>query len=92
MLQQNRYQMERYHTWLIQEMKIQRFSVLRQFFYLIWMYGLIVIEQPHHAWNCLLILLCIYAYLCYRRDTKKDYIKKLVFTHRVKRLDRKSVV
>jgi len=86
MLQQNRYQMERYHTWLIQEMKIQRFSVLRQFFYLIWMYGLIVIEQPHHAWNCLLILLCIYAYLCYRRDTKKDYIKKLVFTHRVKRL------
>lgn len=86
MLQQNRYQLERYRNWLKQEIKIKRKDIMRQMFCFLWMYALLVIDQVHHAWNCLLILLCIIAYLCYRSDCKKVYIKKLVFTHRAKRL------
>lgn len=86
MLQQNRYQRERYRTWLKEAMLIDKHKLMRRFLSLLplWSmcFALNLSVYPYLWYLCI----AVYAYLYLKADQKKQYIKKIVFTHRAKRL------
>lgn len=86
MYQQNRYQLERYHMWLLEEVKVRQRKLVHIGFLLSLMWLLYLVPVQHHPFELFMILLCVYAYLCYRADLQKQYIQKLSLTHRAKRL------
>lgn len=85
MLQQNRYQLERYRTWLKEIVSTDKKALALRILSLVPLWGMCFVS---HALFMYLWYLCIgvYAYLYFKADQKKTYIKKLVFTYRAKRL------
>lgn len=86
MLQQNRYQRERYYAWGKEAIQVNRKAMLIRLGSLLPLWVLLLAQSlPGYQY---LWYLCIgvYAYLSWKVDQKKVYIKKLVFTHRAKRL------
>lgn len=85
-LQQNRYQLARYRTWLADIGKKRRREAIKTVILFLPMSALCLLHDATLAYRLLLFLLWIYAYLCFRGDMQTAYIKKLVYTHRVKRM------
>ena len=85
MLQQNRYQRERYHAWLKACVHNDHKAFYKRLLSLLPLWTMCFVSHPLYLY---LWYLCIgvYAYLYFKADQKKVYIKKLVFTHRAKRL------
>ncbi len=85
MLQQNRYQRERYHAWLKACVHNDHKAFYKRLLSLLPLWTMCFVSHPLYLY---LWYLCIgvYAYLYFKADQKKAYIKKLVFTHRAKRL------
>lgn len=86
MYQQNRYQMERYRTWLKESIKNRYPQFIRLFILLLPFCALSLLPQDAHIYTLLLILLLLYAYSIAKWDSKKTYVQKIKYTHRIKRL------
>lgn len=86
MYQQNRYQMERYTTWLKEAITVQRHFILRMLLLLLPFCALALIPDSEHVYSSFLVLLLIYAYLLGKWDSEKEYIQAIKYTHRIKRL------
>lgn len=84
--QQNRYQLERYHMWLKEEINVKQKQWVKTGGFLLMMLALLLVPSQHHPYELMMILLVIYGYLFYRADLQKSYIQKLALTHRAKRL------
>lgn len=86
MLQQNRYQRDRYRTWLKEAFSSKQRAIQLRFLSLLplWLmvFALHLTVYPYLWYLCI----AVYAYLYIKADQKKEYIKKIVFTHRAKRL------
>lgn len=85
MLQQNRYQRERYRAWLKETVHTDKETWIRCFISLLPLWTMCFVAQSLY-WYLWHLCIGVYAYLYFMADHKKDYIKKLVFTHRAKRL------
>lgn len=86
MYQQNRYQIKRYETWLVHEIKYKRVSIQRTFLCLLGVYGLFFVSHEELPLQLLILLLLIYSYIFLKMEDMKEYRKPIVFTHRVQRL------
>ncbi len=86
MLQQNRYQIERYHTWLREDITVKKPIILRTVLMVLPMCALSLFPDVELAFRLMIVLLAVYAYLFYDRDMQVAYIKKIVYTHRLKRM------
>lgn len=83
MFQQNRYEFDRYTNWLFQQIKVNVKNILLlllTIFFLIASYWL----QPYSILT-LSTILAILNVVIYHQEKKKDYIKPLHYTNRVKR-------
>ena len=85
-LQQNRYQIGRYRTWLSDTWKKRRQEGIKTLLLFLPMSLLCLLRDGSLVYRLLVILLWMSAYLCYRKDRQTAYIKTLVYTHRVKRM------
>lgn len=86
MYQQNRYQMERYRTWLKNTLYIQKLFIVKIGIAFLPLCAICFIPKDHHPISLLMILMLIYIYMLLKWDQEHAYIQKLKFTHRVRRL------
>lgn len=86
MFQQNRYQLPRYSSWLIQTIRYRYKQILALWVTLMATYGLYFVSRKDLPTILFILLLMIYSYVFYRVEDMKEYRKPLVFTHRVQRL------
>lgn len=79
--QQNRYQIDRYLVWIKNTFHREAISS-NYLFAIIPCIGIAIVKD----FGLLMLLLFIYAYLLIKKEENTVYIKKLVFTNRIKRL------
>lgn len=84
--QQNRYQLQRYQTWLQERLHDDHRKQYKLWLALLGFYVLWIIPPQAHPNVLLLLLLFVYAYLLARRDHQVAYIQTIHWTHRAKRL------
>lgn len=86
MYQQNRYNMERYGTWLKGSIKRKHVQILRTFLCLSLCYGLLLVSYDNLPNILLIMLVFIISYISSKIEEEKEYRKPLVYTSRIKRL------
>lgn len=86
MFQQNRYRMDRYRVWLVEDINVKRNYLLKLFLCLATCYGLLFVPHDHLPDILMIMLIFIYAYILHKMEEETEYRKPLVMTGRIRRL------
>ena len=86
MIQQNRYQSGRYQTWLGAAIQRQSRQILCQTAAFLPLCGLCFLPDSNATWMFCCFCYALYTWMWWYHEQQQSYIKKLVVTHRIRRL------
>jgi UDP-N-acetylmuramoyl-tripeptide--D-alanyl-D-alanine ligase len=85
MFQQNRYELKRYIPWMSKAITDFGAKLALYLFFLSPLFLLLFIEDELYSWITLTVIVSLYALLLWKIEKRKQYIKPLSLTNRVRR-------
>jgi UDP-N-acetylmuramoyl-tripeptide--D-alanyl-D-alanine ligase len=85
MFQQNRYELKRYIPWMSKAITDFGAKLALYLFFLSPLFLLLFIEDELYSWITLTVIVSLYALLLWKLEKRKQYIKPLSLTNRVRR-------
>jgi UDP-N-acetylmuramoyl-tripeptide--D-alanyl-D-alanine ligase len=85
MFQQNRYELKRYLPWLSKTITDFGSKLVLYLFFLSPLFLLLFIEAELYFWIAMTVIVSLYALLLWKLEKRKQYIKPLNLTNRVRR-------